>query len=662
EVRELAPDTVLFTLESDLLYAHPQYGDVMDGTLVISAAPLYTEGAPWLPASLRTEGRERRQLTSGFQQGTYEAVRYLLGPGLVPRPQVWITAVGNGSLWPIARLPLAGGSARLCGPRFTPVVSRDEGSGFAGKDDLQFLLVAVVLVLLAAWLEREALVDPVAGSPMEVIRENRQLLAGGLLFLAAADGTLLAVSSLPLWSGGLRNAAVAAAWDPIQGVYGMAMAAAYAWLVFRAARASRRRLGFARGIAWVSGGVLLLALVALGVRWLAVPGNQVALFQFRARSLSSGLSPLVGLAALGGAVYAWLLNELVRRRLMARLATDCPVSSLGEPVTSGSDQPLATLRELLTRTLPPGLQPWLLPVVAFLPPAGLLWGTIQPVGEAKGYGRFFLVLLVVALALAALSFYRFVRLWRGAHRILERLDHASPELAAAFQTVGKELGWRPIRSFGWRIPPFRTLILSVRRLRELEAAGVIDVPGSPKVIEDALREVFENEDGEGSAREIAGRNTLERIFGQACQDLQPNVAEPGAREFLALRIAAYLRYLFAHMRSCLLGALAPGLLALVAVTSYAFQPKAFVSLAVWLALAIAVGLTGWVFIQMDRNATLSRIGDTEPGQVTFDRAFFTNVLTYLGIPVLGLVATQFPEVGRLLGRLADQLLRIAGGS
>jgi hypothetical protein len=97
------------------------------------------------------------------------------------------------------------------------------------------------------------------------------------------------------------------------------------------------------------------------------------------------------------------------------------------------------------------------------------------------------------------------------------------------------------------------------------------------------------------------------------------------------------------------------------VTAYVFQPKQFVSLAIWLALAAAVALTLLVFLQMDRNSTLSRIGDTTPGKVSFDRAFWTKIFTYVGIPALGLVATQFPEVGTLLGRLADQVLRVTGG-
>lgn len=105
EVRDFAPDVVLFTFDNNLLYAHPQYTQTMDGMLVFSSAPLFTQGAPWLPGSAEERApSQRRQLSSEFQQGVFEAVRYLLGAAPVPAPRAWIAAVGNGSLWPIARL------------------------------------------------------------------------------------------------------------------------------------------------------------------------------------------------------------------------------------------------------------------------------------------------------------------------------------------------------------------------------------------------------------------------------------------------------------------------------------------------------------------------------------------------------------------------------
>jgi hypothetical protein len=440
------------------------------------------------------------------------------------------------------------------------------------------------------------------------------------------------------------------------------LALAYVLLVRNAARAAHgERMGPAAGAAWAVGGALALALIVLGIWELCVPGDQIRFFHLRARALSSGLSPLIPLSAVGGAIYFWLRSELLRRRLMARLATDCPLEALSDPALSGSLPILESFRDLLTRTLPRGIGSWALPAVAFVPPVFLLWWTVQPIGETKGYGRLFVVFLAFALSLSALSFYRFVRLWHGTLRLLHRLDDASPAVAQAFEDISKELDWRPIKSFGWQIPPFRTLVLSVHKLRELVDAGRLTVEGYPGSLDVPLKAMFEGEREGGSVKEIENRNALGRIFAQACLDLRSQVHRSDVKRFLALRVTAYLRYVFAHMRSCLIGALTSWLLALLGVTAYVFEPKHFVSLAGWLALGVAVVLIVWIFLQMDRNPTLSRIGGTTPGQVTFDRVFLTKLFTYVGIPAAGLIATQFPQVGRLLGQVAGQLLRIGGG-
>jgi hypothetical protein len=286
---------------------------------------------------------------------------------------------------------------------------------------------------------------------------------------------------------------------------------------------------------------------------------------------------------------------------------------------------------------------------------------VQPIGEARPFGRLFILLVLAAYALSALSFYRFVRLWWETRRLLQRLDNASPAVAAAFMAIAEELDWRPIKSFGWRIPPFRSLMLSVQKLRELADAGKVTLAGGPESLEGALQRMFDGERNEGSVEEIENRLELERILARACVDLRPAAGDPEVKKFLALRVAAYLRFVFAHLRSCLIAALTSGLLALIAVTTYAFEPKHFVSLGGWLALAAAVALTLWIFFQMDRNPTLSRIGGTTAGKVTLDSALVTKLVTYAGIPILGLIATQFPEVGQLLGRVAGQFLRIVGG-
>jgi len=663
QVHARVPDAVLFTLDNDLLFAHPQYSQTLDGMLVLSSAPLLAEGAPWQPASLSAvTGRMRRQFSSSFQQGIYEAVRHLLGEKVV-HPRGWIMAVGNGSLWPVARLnpELPAAPVHLCGEAPSGP-GRVEGNGFAGKDDLEVLLVTVFLAAFAWRLRRAALLEPVSGAPLDYAPDNRRLVAAGTMLLALAAGTLLVVGSVPFWARGLSLDRRAVVWQAPQILYLVAIAFVYVLLVGAAARAlhQRPRLTLARAMIWTVIAIVALAALAVGLRWLCMPDNQVELFHLRARAFSSGLSPLVSLAALGWAVYTWILWEVKRRRLIARQSTDCPVEALGDPAVSGAEPALKVIHDLLVHTLPTHRRLWLLPAVAFIPPVSLLWFTVQPVAETRGYGRFFILFLVLALSLSALSFFRFMRLWVWTQRILQRLDNASPRVAEAFQVVAKDLGWRPIQSFGWQIPPFKTPTLSVRRLRALVAAGKVKLPEGTD-LEAMLQEIFTAETDEGSPQEMAARNRLEGVFSQVCLALRGHAGDPEVRQFVALRVAAWLRYLFAHMRSCLIGAMTGGLLALVGVTAYSFQPRHFVSLAIWLALAAAVALTFLVFVQMDRNATLSRIGDTTPGKVTFDRTFFSKLFTFVGLPILGLIATQFPEVGHLLGGLAGQLLRIAGG-
>jgi hypothetical protein len=658
-IRRFAPDTVLFTFENSLLYAHPKVGETMDETLVFTSAPLFTEGAPWLPASTEAGGRQRRQFTGEYQQGVLQALRWLLRSPGVSRPHAWIAAVGNGSLWPIARLPVPEGEARLCGallPASLP--PEDTGGGPAGKSDLQILLVALVLCLFSVWLRRTALLQPVPGAMVDTVPWNRRLLAAGSALLAAAAGVLLVVGGVPYWAWGLDTSNLLSFSDVTQTAYLIALALAYVYLVRNAVLAARGRVGRWEWIGWDLAGILVLVVLGAAVRWMWMPGDQIASFFLRARAFSSGLSPLIGLAALGAGLYAWVLLELERRRLMARQATDCPLEALCEPAVAGCGDVLSDLRGLLTQTIPSGAKIWILPATAFIPPAFLLWWTVQPIAERQAYGRFFLLFLLLTLSLVALAFYRFIRLWQGMHHILRRLDNASPAQASAFEAISKELAWRPMKSFGWSLPPFRMLVLSTARLEELAAAGRIAPPEPPDV---PLTGVFEHEERDGGTKEIEHRNRLEAIFAKACLELRSQAKEPQVREFLALRVAAYLRYVFAHMRSCLLAAMIPGLLVLIAVTSYAFEPKQFVSLAIWTALGVAVALTLWAFLQMDRNTTLSRIGGTTPGQVTFDGAFLTNLFTYVGIPLLGIVATQFPKIGELLGRVADQLLRVAGG-
>src|SRR3954453_7872325 len=84
KLRQLAPDVVLFTFDNNLLYAHPDHVEEMSGMLVLSSYPLFTEGAPGFPRlrlgnGKKRLGSQRKQFSTEYQEGVYQAVRYLLG-------------------------------------------------------------------------------------------------------------------------------------------------------------------------------------------------------------------------------------------------------------------------------------------------------------------------------------------------------------------------------------------------------------------------------------------------------------------------------------------------------------------------------------------------------------------------------------------------------
>ena len=58
---------------------------------------------------------------------------------------------------------------------------------------------------------------------------------------------------------------------------------------------------------------------------------------------------------------------------------------------------------------------------------------------------------------------------------------------------------------------------------------------------------------------------------------------------------------------------------------------------------------------MDRDAVLSRLSGTEPGKLS--RHFFFSALARGAVPVLTLLVSQFPELGRFLLTVLDPILR-----
>lgn len=667
-IHEFAPDMILFTFDNNLLYAHPEHSEAMDGMLVLSSFPLLTESPYWqgLLGSSPGDRQFGRQFTTEFHQGLFWAALELIPDAEIrlPKAKAWVAAVGNGSLWPIAGLDLEEEDSRvLCSslrselPNFTTPerAPAAEFEGLAGRADLQLVLFIGFLVLLARWLRKAR---PSLDLPRPKARYARLLLLLGLGSLLLIGAILVILGTLPLLVQ-VKRWDLDLVWRSMtlrRSVFLAVLGATYMALIWTAVRSLRgpqrqRRRALAAGAALLATAGLAWVLYLL---WM--PGG-ATLFHLRARKLTSGLSPIVSLGCLGAAVYAWSFAELRRLRLKTWQAITWPVEKLCDPPLEGCADRARELEKLLDEPIPWRGRGWKLLALALVAPTFLLFDVMQPIAETKAYGQVFLVLGLVVFVLGALSFCRFFLLWTTLESILNRLGHTP--LAKAFGRISNEVAWNPMRSFGWYMPKFQMLVLATEKLNAVNRRYGLWRSEQQKELEQSLKEVFQ--DSPPMQKEIDARNKLSELFTRIGDKVVCKMDDPSVADFFAVRLVAYVRHVFAHMRDCLLAAMICGVLLLLAVRTYAFQPKQFVSVGVLGWLLVVVFITLWTFVQMDRNASLCAISGTPAGQVTFDRYFFLNILIYGAIPLLSVAVTQFPSVGKHFVGWLNPLLRIVGG-
>ena len=660
-LRQLAPDLLLFTFNNSLLYAHPQAGAALDGTLVITSVPL-------VPESPDGESRLRQQLATETQSGVLRATRALVGAAEQREERLaegqrfgWVVAVGGGSFWPIVSVPLGhDASGRLPGPT---------GVHLTGRVVLVLGLVVALLGFAAAWLHRTApprrsdrpeAREPVGGEPAW---QGRWLLAGGLSVLALAGWVALVVALLSIEA--------LAAGGPIVLLVLVALALVFTLGSALGLRiAARFRGQEAHPVApralpggepqWIPAGLVLLPAVG----WLLIEGwtgGQVdyRFFYQRAVTVTSGLSPLVSLAFLGLGLFGWLLLQLKRLRASARHAVAFPRPALGE-----ADGDLAATAELAAREIGPllvgALPPWanrrfwgaLLALVLFVVGAVAPRDVVRPLAETVGYGRFYLAGVLLMLVLGALSWYRFVRLWRELRRTLARVP---PELLTglAQDSVIQTIGWNPMRSFAWTIPKFHMARITAEEAERRLPDG--DDRAAIRAAKRAMLAALASHDFEA---EVGARRRLQDAF----ERLDADPVGVGWEAFRAYRFAAYLRYVFEILRNQLLTTVWLGLTALGAVSFYDYHPRYLLTLAVGGALMGLAGAALVTFYQMETDPTLSAVAGVKPTQVKSWGQLIVNVLSYVLVPLLALLASRIPLLGDLFRQLGNPLLQSMGGS
>ncbi len=115
-----------------------------------------------------------------------------------------------------------------------------------------------------------------------------------------------------------------------------------------------------------------------------------------------------------------------------------------------------------------------------------------------------------------------------------------------------------------------------------------------------------------------------------------------AEEFVCMIYVGYLQNLLGCMRSKVLSMI--GLFAAIAlaVGFYPFTPRPVISLSLVVLLALIGTVVGIVYAGLDRDSTLSYITNTAPGAL--GAHFWLRIVSFVGVPALGLIVAQFPEI------------------
>lgn len=116
-------------------------------------------------------------------------------------------------------------------------------------------------------------------------------------------------------------------------------------------------------------------------------------------------------------------------------------------------------------------------------------------------------------------------------------------------------------------------------------------------------------------------------------------------EFVALLYTAFILVVLVRIRGLIVASGGMYVFLLAALSVYPFQPQVIIRTTLMVLLVVIVAVVGFVYAQMHRDSTLSYITDTKPGELGIN--FWIRILSFVAVPVFGLLASQYPEIGNI---------------
>lgn len=449
-------------------------------------------------------------------------------------------------------------------------------------------------------------------------------------------------------------------------------------------------------------GVLSRHLIAYLREIWGMSEERLLAFSSRALDLTSTLSPVLPFLLTMLLLVSWAVCNLQRAFLLEIQGALPPKAPIKFASFGGAERLYLSVTKSL-RSTKTRLWVLLIPFLGLAPFYQLVTRAQTTIDGAR-WSDLLHWLLIAGYFLIVYTFALFVLLWVRLKRLLQRL--ALHPFVDAFRRLPESCAASPWKLWS-EVPNLTTLAASVLQLRALTNLSKGHVDGDyfrrlEKKAEEAERFLSKTlvEGPESFSSSIGSRLELRKVLLETTELLLerlerlwerwPMLAQRvrplpkleadsqalgtpawirreipsgleiwvrAAEEFIALRTSTFVRIVFQHMKSLLSFVFAGFFLIVAAISSYPFEPKHSVMTLVWVVVLISICLIAWVFVGMERDPVLSYIGKTEPGKVTLSLDFVSSIGIYVVVPLLTLVATQFPGLGDVVFSIFSPAMR-----
>lgn len=775
-LRKSYPDARLFVINSDLLFERDLDNVPYIGTVALSTYPLVTRNLDW---STRRLDQQRLPFADQYEEGQYNAAvltmqEMLAGPDSIVSstpdrlihpvpyelppltensrerdldlkfdpareqkltPPLWLSVVGTGGYWPIKILYQEKGAT----PASYALAQQDFSPGWRSAIALFIVMAFFALVVLFRASPVSHLLRDFSAS---FDRSGQRLFFLQLCVACIFLGLMLLVA--PVCTYGDRSGPHP--WSKLSWYVWSMTWTGLIFAVLLLIGAVLLHVNYLRHKRWLEKEMqkddgplenhalrerFLVWLMPLGW-WLATFAAVIAwwrlfphddyhygfFFAYRVVHFASGVSPIVPMFPLLGALFLWAVFEMFRLRMddQFRPRLNSPDFFPGHyaelPVV------LSVNRFLLERKY----------VLAFLL-IFLLWlpffNPVHPfeLFEHYSFGRLFEVMFCAVMAMMLSSACRLNQAWEKLRPLLQELERS--RLRMAFTRL-KGFGWSPIWKQGGQEGDWINIARSLEAIDNIRISQK-DIFGAKHKdeliqIEKDIQEIREKRQGlrnqlkqlpfgysplshdlvsymrrmvsrkqsstqpSGDSpapaeavyqfqKEFSGiqqgfatlgnrmAGVLPEVWARNPVDPQQDAAEGEGKSgeqqehlsdeelelqrwenYIALRFVAFIRGALAYMRHAMIFLGISFSLVLISLNLYSFEPHQTL-LWSFTALFVIIGAVIMrVLMQVHRDHILSRITDTKPNEVGWE--FYLRIVSVGAVPLLTLLATHFPSIGR----------------